>query len=315
MKSIYVPLTILLIMSILFVPLIAFEGEKRPPSVDEQLNEPDTFEVYFPDTDEIKTMPAKDYVWSVVAAEMPANYDTEALKAQAVAAYTFAKYRKAHRDHATKSYDVAADHTTDQAYVSIDKAKENWGEEYDTKREKISEAVEAVLGQYMTYNDEIIMAAYFSCSSGKTEDCIDIWGGDKDYLVSVDSEWDKKSEKYLAKTEISADDIKEKLKDICDFVPAADAFAINARTDAGSVLSVTICGKTIKGTELRSLLGLRSANFEIEYNEANKTYTFTTRGYGHGIGMSQVGAAAMAAEGYDYEEILKHYYTGVKIKK
>ncbi len=315
MKNIYVPLAILLIMSILFVPLVAYEGNKQQPSEEEQSSEADTFEVYFSDTEEIKVMSAKDYVWSVVAAEMPADYNIEALKAQAVAAYTFAKYRKAHRDYATKNYDVAADHTTDQAFVSIDKAKENWGTQYETKAEKISKAVSAVLGQYMTYNDEIIMAAYFSCSSGKTENCLDVWGGNKEYLVSVDSEWDKQSEKYFRETTFTAEDIKEKLAKTCEFTPSDDAFAINARSDAGGVLSVTVCGKTIKGTQLRALLGLRSANFDIEYNDTDKSYTFKTYGYGHGIGMSQVGAAAMAEQGCDYEEILKHYYTGIKIKK
>lgn len=317
MKNTYIIISAVLIVSMLFFPLLCREPQSEGPKKEEKAAESDTFLVYFPETEKIEQMPADEYIWSVVAAEMPAEYDKEALKAQAVAAYTFADYRRNLRldGKVDRAYDVAADHTTDQAFVDKEKARSNWGEKYDEYSTKIASAVESVSGEKMTYGGETILAAYYSVSSGRTENCLDIWGSDKAYLVSVNSSFDKTSPKYKVETKFTESTLKEKLKEVCDFVASPDAFSINARSEGGSVMSVTVCGGTIKGTKLRTLLELRSANFEIEYNETDKTYIITTYGYGHGIGMSQYGANCLAKEGKSYKEILEYFYTDVEIKK
>ncbi len=315
MKNVYTLISVILIFCMLFLPVLCVKPHDNTALPDE-LDEPDMFEVYFPDTKTTEMMEADDYIWSVVAAEMPAEYDIEALKAQAVAAYTFACYRRSLRERgiSDKEYDVAADHTTDQAFITKAKAAENWGKNSEQYTAKIEDAVKSVSGQKMTYDGEVILASYYAISSGKTENCLDIWGSDRAYLVSVASEWDKESPKYEVKTEFTESQLQEKLKSVCEFKSSEDAFAINARSEGGSVMSVTVCGKTIKGTELRTLLGLRSANFEIEYDAENEKYAITTYGYGHGIGMSQFGASCLAKQGKTYDEILKHYYSGVAIE-
>lgn len=315
MKNVYTLISVILIFCMLFLPMLCIRlpGDAALPDVPD---EPDMFEVYFPDTKTTEMMEADEYIWSVVAAEMPAEYEIEALKAQAVAAYTFACYRRSLRDRgiSDKEYDVAADHTTDQAFITKQKAAENWGKNSEQYTTKIEDAVSFVSGQKLTYNGEVILASYYAISSGKTENCLDIWGSDRAYLVSVESEWDKESPKYEVKTEFNEQTLKEKLKSVCEFQASEEAFAINARSEGGSVMSVTVCGKTIKGTELRTLLGLRSANFEIDYDEESKKHTITTYGYGHGIGMSQFGANCLAKQGKTYDEILKHYYSEVAIE-
>lgn len=319
MKNIYALISVTIILSMLFLPILCVktgkkEGEVKPAPQEEE--EEDIFEVYFPEEDKVEKMTAEDYIICVVSAEMPAEYETEALKAQAVAAYTFASYRRNLRKEgkSDKNYDVAADHTTDQAFVSDRKRRENWGENSEKYSEKIDSAVKEVIGKKMTYDGEIILAAYYAISSGRTENCLDIWGSDRAYLVSVDSSFDKQSPKYEVETVFSEQTLKEKLADICDFSADENSFSINARSDGGSVMSVTVCGKTIKGTSLRTLLSLRSANFSIEYLAEDKSFKITTYGYGHGIGMSQYGANCLAKQGKTYEEILKYYYTGVKIE-
>lgn len=260
----------------------------------------------------VTEMPAKDYIFGVVAAEMPALYETEALKAQAVAAYTYACFRRA--ENSDKSYDITTDHTTDQSFITKEKAAEKWGDNANEYCEKIENAIREVENQMITYKGKPILSVFHSLSGGKTENSADIWGKDLPYLRAVSSPYDKLSPGYISTVTVSESDFKSTLSEECDFSGAPQDYIKNTEcTKSGTVKNLSICGSEIKGAKIRSLFSLRSANFKVEYKENN--FNFTVYGYGHGVGMSQYGADYMAKQGSDYKEILKHYYTDCKIEK
>lgn len=272
----------------------------------------DTFRIYDSQTEKITEMKAEDYIFGVVAAEIPASYESEALKAQAVAAYTFACYRRA--QNSEKDYDLTTDYTTDQSYISKETAKERWGSNADAYMEKIEDAVSSVSGYMITYDGSPALAVYHAVSSGKTESAKNVWGKDYAYLQPVSSIGDKLSPDYISTLEISAEDLANKLsEEITVTGDASDYFGKCTRTDSGTVSEIAVCGQTLKGARIRSLLDLRSSAFEISYKDG--IFTFTVYGYGHGVGMSQYGANYMAKQGADYKQILTAYYTDCKIKK
>lgn len=252
--------------------------------------------------DEVSNIDLEDYVLGVVACEMPASFDIEALKAMAVAARTFALYKVT-----TNSNYKLSTTTKDQCYISVDKMKDRWNGSFDKNYNKIKSAVKSTDNQYMTYNDKVIIAFYFSISNGFTENCENVFSQKLDYLKSVDSSWDKEYS-YKEKTiKISVNEFLNKLGINSSKI---DNIKID-RSDTNRIKTITINNKTFKGTKVRSLLGLRSTDFDIEIN--NDEVSITTRGYGHGVGLSQYGANAMAKKGYKYDEILKYYYTGIDI--
>lgn len=272
----------------------------------------DTFKVYDRESDTVTEMSAEEYVFGAVAAEMPALYETEALKAQAVAAYTFALYRKA--ENSDKAYDITTDHTSDQSFITEETARERWGENADGYCEKLKKAVGEVAGLAVTYDGKPILAVYHAISSGKTENCKDIWGVDPPYLKAVDSSFDKLSPSYISKLTLTKEEFCEKLSDKADFSGASGEYIkITERTDSGTVKAVSLCGTETSGAEIRSAFSLRSSNFEVSYD--GDLFTFTVYGYGHGVGMSQYGADCMAKQGSGFKEILTHYYSGCKIEK
>jgi len=249
-------------------------------------------------------MDLEEYVIGVVACEMPASFNIEALKAMAVSARTFALYKIS----TNENYKLSTT-TKDQCYISIDQMKKNWGSNYEKNYNKIKDAVKYTSNQYMTYNDKIIISFYFSISNGYTENCENVFSQKLDYLVSVDSSWDKEysykektvkfgEKEFLEKLGIDSDKVNEIKVD---------------RSSTNRANSITINGINFKGTKFRSLLGLRSTDVDISVDDG---YVYIeTKGYGHGVGMSQYGANAMANSGYKYDEILKYYYTGVKINE
>ncbi|MEG2348158.1 MAG: stage II sporulation protein D [Clostridia bacterium] len=245
----------------------------------------------------------EDYIIGVVGAEMPASFNIEALKAQAVAARTYALKKSSSGITLTAS-------TSDQVYKTNNELKSQWGKLYDTYYNKVKNAVDTTNSEYITYAGNYIDALYFSCSNGKTEDSINVWGNSFSYLKSVDSSFDKNATNYLKNQSIPKSTISSKfgvdLKSISQI-------SIKGKTIGDRVRIVTICGKDFTGVQVRTKLGLRSADFDI--SEDTNNIIFTTRGYGHGVGMSQYGANSMAASGKNYKEILKHYYTGIQIKK
>lgn len=254
-------------------------------------------------TGEIINIALEDYVIGVVGSEMPALFNSEALKAQSVAARTYALKKTSMGATLTAT-------TSDQVYKTNDQLKAMWGKSYSTYYNKVKNAVLATKGEVMTYNGNYINAVYFSTSNGRTEDPIYVWSYTEPYLKSVDSKWDIGTTFFNATKTISKSEISSKLG---VNLTSISQISINSSTTGGRVNSITIAGKEFTGVQIRTLLGLRSADFTV--SESGNNIVFTTKGWGHGVGMSQYGANGMANAGYSYLQILKHYYTGISIVK
>lgn len=243
----------------------------------------------------------EEYVLGVVGAEMPASFNIEALKAQAILARTYAL-------KSIKNGKKLTDTVSTQAYKDNSELQKLWKNDYTKYYEKIKKAVNETKGKIILYNNEYIDAVYHSTSNGKTENSKNVWKNSLPYLVSVDSSWDKNVKSYKKETIFEINEFCNILK--LDVEEPITYEIIHNET--GRVRQITINNKTFSGTEFRNLLKLRSADFEIEIND--EKVKVTTYGYGHGVGMSQYGANEMAKQGYSYIQILKHYYTGVVIK-
>lgn len=249
------------------------------------------------------------YLTGVLLAEMPASFEPEALKAQAVAARTYA--RKAWETggkHADGS--VCTQSGCCQAYLPKEAFLSEGGTEADY--EKIRSAVQATTGECLKYGDELIEATYFSCSGGKTEDALAVWGTDYPYLQSVDSPGEEQARWYTDTVTFSPEAFQQALGIQLEGDPS-DWFGTRIETDGGGVAFQEIGGRLYSGTQLRSLLGLRSTAFK-EYI-TDQSLEFVTKGYGHRVGMSQYGAEAMAVTGSTYDQILAHYYPGTVLVK
>ncbi len=317
MRNVYSFLFVVLFLCMLLIPLAA-RGESEPPSGDKDSPAPtesedkETGEQFIiKDGDDLITLSASEYITGVVAAEMPALYHDEALKAQAVAAYTYALYKKdANRE---KDYDLTADSATDQAFADEAAQKEKWGAKFDEYRQRISAAVAAVKGEFIAFRGKPILAAYHAISSGKTETAAAVWGSDYPYLQSVESEGDRLSDGYLAEGVFSPEKLCELLEIEGPLVAEDAIIGEIERSDCGTVKRLIIGGHGFTGSSVRAALSLRSSNFDLCVREG--AFIFTTHGYGHGVGMSQFGADFLADRGYTYKEILSHYYQGCEIKK
>lgn len=319
MKNIYVIISLILIFFMLLLPLLSLKGEE---STEKEENAVITFggledesaqvSVLMSDTQKIEKMDINDYIFGVVAAEMPALYEKEALKAQAVAAYTYALHRA--QQNSDKPYDITDSPATDQCYISKEKAQEKWGENAAEYEEKIKGAISEVEGEYIAYNKKPILALYHAISGGKTESCKAVFGQDLPYLTVCDSIGDLTAKGYLQTVEFTAAELKEKLANKVSLSSDEGEWIGEIKhRDNGYTESIKICGKSLTGTELRAALSLRSANFDAEYK--NGKFVFTTRGYGHGVGMSQAGAQHLAKQGGTYKEILLWYYKDCEIVK
>lgn len=262
--------------------------------------------VYREKQNRIDIIPLEEYLIGVLAGEMPVSYDLEALKAQAVAARTYTL--KKISTNQNKDYDVV-DSTNDQVYLDNQQLKSNWQDSYDENYTKVRQAVSETSGEYLTYNGEIIKALFFSTSSGKTEDCKFVFGENLPYLVSVSSQWDENSPSYEMVEEFTKEEFYSKLG-----LNYSDTLDISiTRNPTNSINVIYINGISIKGTDFRFRLGLRSTNIEIV--EDGNVVRITSKGFGHGVGLSQYGAKEMAGLGYKYRDILKYYYHGIDIKK
>ena len=250
----------------------------------------------------IEEIELEEYVVGVVSCEMPASFDYEALKSMAVAARTYALYKVNNK----KGY-VMKTTAVDQCYIDVDKMKTKWGSSFDKMYNKVKSAVNDTKYEFMTYKDDIIISFYFSISNGYTENCENVFSQKLDYLKSVSSEWDK-DYNYKEK------EVKYSIKDFLNKLSLTGNKIENIsidRTSTNRVTTININGKKFKGSKFKSLLSLRSTDIDIEYDEKN--VYIKTKGYGHGVGMSQYGAHSMAKLGYKYDEILKYYYNGVEI--
>lgn len=311
--------TIFIAIVMLLAPLWAMEEPKSvsaaaPAASDtdktEELKAVATFKVL--KDDKVTEFTRADYIFGVVAAEMPALYHEEALKAQAVAAYTFAVVKK--EQNSALEYDITSDHTVDQSFITEAEAREKWGDKADEYIAKIKAVVTATEGETICYKGEPITAFYHAISGGKTEDPKNVWGKALPYLKPKVSEGDTLAKNYISEASFTVDELKEKLSGEAKLSGEPQSyFSDLKRTESGTVKEIKLCGKSYSGYQLQSLLSLRSANFEVKY--ADEKFTFTVKGAGHGVGMSQNGANFMANEGSDYKEILTYYYDGCEIVK
>lgn len=278
--------------------------------------------VYLHENNEIIEMRLEEYVKGVVAAEMPAEFDIEALKAQAVAARTYAVKNMGFFGGAgvanRPGADVSTDHRENQAWISELQAKQRWGPfKGDGYWKKITQAVEATSGLILTYNGDPINAVFHSTSGDRTASAKEVWDFDYPYLQSVSCQWDKKAPRYQDMKEITLVMAANRLGDDAGVMAAVqssnpDVAQILERTPSGRVSKVRIGNKTFSGIAIREKLELRSTNFTVD--RKGDTLIFKTMGYGHGVGLCQYGANGIAKEGRDYRQILTYYYTGVAIK-
>lgn len=266
---------------------------------------------------EARTMKLEDYVVSVVAGEISPDFPTEAIRAQAVAARTYALYKqKTGRPAQHEEADVCDDPAHCAAFVDLKtEAAARWGEQADTAEDAIRQAVQDTAGQVLTYEGEPIVAVFSSAAGEKTERAVDVWGSDIPYLQSVDSPGGEACPKYYDAVVLTADEIRERA---AKTLPSADLsgdpsgwFKASERSEAGGIVRMKFGGVEVKGTVMRTLLGLNSTNFTVKID--GNTLTFTTTGYGHGVGLSQWGAKYSAEQGQTYDEILAHYYPGTTL--
>lgn len=258
-------------------------------------------------TSEIEAMDVNAYVVGVLLGELPADFDTETMKAQAVVARTYALKRQL-SDQKHRGA-VCMDSACCQAYCGIDDYLAKGGRQETV--DKVTSAVNETAYQILTYNNQLIEATYFSCSGGRTEDAVAVWGAEIPYLQAVDSPGEEKATHYTDSVRFTKQEFAE-LLGINPKGQLATWFGNITYTNGGGVDTIVIAGKTFLGTDLRKLLDLRSTVFTITPME--DTVKIVTKGFGHRVGMSQYGAEAMAAGGANYKQILAHYYPGTELK-
>ena len=264
----------------------------------------------------VEELTMADYLWRVVAAEMPAAFEPEALRAQTVCARTYSLWKRAAGIHEADGADVCTDYTCCQAYTAPEDAARKWGENGETYTAKIAGAVADTDGQVLTYEGALIQAVFFSSADGSTADSAEVWGRSLPYLVPVDSPEGDEVPNYRSTVTLSADSVRELAEDAglgCDLSGEPSGWFRNlTRTASGRVESVELGGVSLSGGAARSLFSLRSASFDVA--EEDGVFTFSVTGYGHGVGLSQYGANAMARAGSGWREILAHYYTGTELR-
>jgi len=317
-----------MLLIIILLPLFIVGGSgSRPESGSPSPGKQETakakrIKVYINQEKKVREMDLEEYIKGVVAAEMPAEFEMEALKAQAVAARTYAYRKKVSAPAAEEHYgaDICTDSTHCQAWVSKEEAMKKWDEASASRYwDKIERAVEETRNFIITYNDNVANPVFHSNSGGKTENSEDVWeGAAEPYLRSVFSQGEDDSSQY--KTEVVL-----KIKDFCDTLKKQypdikldtkdilKNIHIVEYSEGGRVKTLRIGNIDIKGTEFRSMFGLKSTNLKIEAS-GNDSLKITTYGYGHGVGMSQWGANYMAKSGSRFDQIIKHYYQGVSIQ-
>lgn len=266
-------------------------------------------------TGAIEQVNLDDYLCNVVSAEMPATFEQEALKAQAIVARTYTIYKILNKKH--DNADICDDSTCCQAWISKEDRLERWEEsQRENNWEKISKAVKDTSGKIVTYENKPIDAFFHSNSGGITEIPVNVWGGTEyPYLQSVETSGEDAYTQYSSEVILSQEELLNKLKvkyaDISIDFTNPDDIKILEYTESTRVKTVKFGNHEISGVEARSLFGLKSTNFEI--TRENDKIKFSVKGYGHGVGMSQTGADSMAKQGSSAEDIIKHFYTGVEI--
>jgi len=291
--------------------------EQQPESQDYDYQKFKTIKLLHPSTGQVEELNIDEYLYGVVSSEMPASFELEALKAQAVVARTYTIYQTSHNASKHENADMCDDFNCCQAWISKDERFAKWApEEAENYWEKIVEAVDSTKGKIVAYNGQAINAFFHANSGGITENSLNIWGGiDFPYLKSVETAGEEGYTQYASEVVLSHQDLLSKIQaghPDCDIdFSQQDCIKIIDYTTSGRVKTIKFGNKEIAGTEARTLLGLKSTNFTFAITDDNVTFTVT--GYGHGVGMSQTGADALAKTGSNYESIIKHFYTDVEI--
>ncbi|MBR5310529.1 MAG: SpoIID/LytB domain-containing protein [Oscillospiraceae bacterium] len=313
----FIPMSVMGIYAEEIIEEVPKTEEKEPLISEEDIYEAeeddeDFFRIYDIESEKIFNVSYSDYVKGAIASEMGANFEFDALVAQGIAAFSCALYQKEARTAA--DYDISAAPDKKLGYMTEEKAKEVYGAAFDEKWGIICSAAEKALCYVLTYNGEPALTVYHAISAGKTESCENVWNGALPYLISVESDGDKLAEGYKSEVIVPEKEVLELLNKNGAGLSGAypeDWFSGAVYTDAGYVGSIKIGAATFSGEKLRSLFSLRSASFDVEYK--NGEFIFTVYGYGHGVGLSQVGANYMAKNGADFMEILAHYYPGTEL--
>lgn len=252
-------------------------------------------------------VPLEDYIVGVLAGEMPIDFEEEAFKAQAVAARSYVLIKM--KENMNNDYDVV-DTVQNQVYLDYTYLKNVWKNNYIKNINKLKKVVKDTKGQYLEYNGEIAQTLYFSTSTGITENCKEIFGNDVPYLTSVDSKWDTISPLYETYQEYNINEFFQKLN-----LPYSKNLNISyiKRTSTGRNIKLMINNNIYNASDIMQIFNIKSTFFDITKN--NNVIKISSKGYGHGVGMSQYGAQAMALQKYKYNQILYHYYKNTKIKK
>ncbi len=286
--------------------------EEAPPEETEAEPLPEVFRIYDKTEQKVNEVLYFDYVLGAIAAEMGADFEEEALVAQGAAAFSCALYQKEH--HLEAEYDFTADPHNKSGYVTKEKIREIYGDKFDEKYEILSAAAEKALCFTVIYDGAPAMTVYHAISAGTTESAENVWGGNMPYLVPVESLVDKRCESYKSTVKEEKESVLEKLNSCGAKLNGKfpeEWFEGAEKTESGYVSEIKIGAATFSGEKLRTMFGLRSTAFDVSYFDGN--FIFTVYGYGHGVGMSQIGANEMAKDGADFKEILRHYYPGAEI--
>ncbi|HET7521782.1 MAG TPA: stage II sporulation protein D [Bacillales bacterium] len=305
---------VLILPAAIVIPFSDAKKQAVPANQTKQISVPETplltVSVYRSHEKKVESVPLEQYLVGVVASEMPATFEMEALKAQALASRTYlVNYLLQSPDFNMPEGAEVTDTVMHQVYQDSRQLKKEWGSDYDWKIAKIKKAVQATKGEIITYNGQPIDALFFSASNGYTENSEAYWLHAIPYLKSVPSPWDRNSPKFLSHTAMSVEKVNKALGvQISKSGPIGE---IIETTPGHRVGKIEIAGKTFTGRDVREKLGLRSTDFSMK--RKGDRILITTKGWGHGVGMSQYGANGMAKEGNRYKDIVKYYYQGVSI--
>ena len=299
-------------MALMLIPCISFisKNENRIG----KNSESNTVKILFTKKDKVEEISLEDYMIGSVLAQMPADFEEEALKSQAVLTHTYILRRQiteqSNPDKKLNGADISDDSSLYQSYFTEKKEKKFYGDDYEKTYKKVSDAVNSVKNKILTYENEPIIVAFHAISSGSTESAENMWGEKIPYLISVNSSWDTKNDGFEKTTDFTADELSARLSSVFPELKSSElkenSIKIEKSSDCGSVLSLKIDNQTLSGIEFSNALSLPSPCFTLKFKD--NSYTIKTKGYGHLVGMSQYGANYMAKDGKNYDEILAHYF-------
>ena len=325
MERLYLIIFAIIFFAMLTVPLISIKDSGENLKIKENQSafssqtttlkpkSENIVKIFLSDEKKIKEISKEEYLVGVVLCEMDESYPDEALKAQAVAANTL--LIKKREQNASKKYDITDDFSIDQGYLTPEKRAKKYQKVLEKLEKRAKKVVKSVKNEAIYYKNEPILALYHDTSGGKTENAKDIWGGDYPYLVEVESVSDLLNPEYLSTVTYTKPEFLARLKTLGGSLSndKSDFVGKTTTTDSGTVKTIKIGAKSYTGQSVRKAFSLRSANFDLVYED--KKFIFTVRGFGHGVGMSQYGAKSMANDGDSYKQILEWYYKGCKVKE